>query len=567
MRLRVDEFRGTAPKFQPNQLADGLAVTALNARSGRGLLEPWASASSTGVTLPANSNYWFRYLDTYWFTWQNRTEAVKMPLINDGFNYIGITDTSYPKITRSDVALAASPYPATTYRIGVPQLNTPSIAVATNSATRPATPSSTNDLDLFTVYYKVALVDAWGREGPGSMVSMPADLQEYTVDGTVYMAKQVTLTRPALPSGSYNLGSGALWRIYRANYTSSGGGVFQFLAEVPIATTSYIDRVPSSQLGEEMITDDWFGPPDDNTGLYPNGPLRHIGAHPSGFMFGHTKHEVAFSEPGTTHAWPVKYQQSVREEIVTCLLTGGDIVVLTKGVPYVFNGLSPAAMSPIRIPEPFPCMSQDAVVEVNGVVFYASKNGMVAVNGSSAQIVTAGFYRDVDWRALNPASMRFGQYDDKVFIFRAGLPTLIFDPVNPDDGLRQVDLNPTVFTTEEGSGDFLYVASGDATRTVKKFNDVLNTPLSLTYRSKEYRLPAATAFAYVKVVSDSYPFNLTVYARKGNGAVVSHTRSVTNDNPFALPGGFLADAWWFEVTGTPQIHSVVLAHSKSEVND
>ena len=71
----------------------------------------------------------------------------------------------------------------------------------------------------------------------------------------------------------------------------------------------------------------------------------------------------------------------------------------------------------------------------------------------------------------------------------------------------------------------------------------------------------------MKVVSDSYPFNLTVYARKGNGAVVSHTRSVTNDNPFALPGGFLADAWWFEVTGTPQIHSVVLAHSKSEVND
>ena len=567
MRLRVDDFRGTAPKFKPNQLADGLAVAALNARSGRGLLEPWASASSTGVTLPVNSNYWFRYLDTYWFTWQNRTEAVKVPLINDGFNYIGITDASYPKITRSDVALTAAPYPATTYRMGVPQLSNPSITVANNSATRPATPSSTNDLDLFTVYYKVALVDAWGREGPGSMVSVSADLQEYTVDGTVYMAKQVTLTRPALPTGSYNLGTGALWRIYRANYTSSGGGIFQFLAELPVATTSYIDRVPSSQLGEEMITDDWFGPPDDNTSLYPNGPLRHIGAHPSGFMFGHTKHEVAFSEPGTTHAWPVKYQQSVREEIVTCQLTGGDIVVLTKGVPYVFTGLAPASMSPVRIPEPLPCVSQDAVVEVNGTVFYASKNGMVAVNGSSAQIVTAGFYRDVDWRALNPASMRFGQYDDKVFIFRSGQPTLIFDPVNPDDGLRSLNLDPVVFTTEEGSGDFLYTAVGDATRTVKKFNDVLNTPMSLTYTSKEYRLPSPTAFAYCKVVSDSYPFTLTVYARKANGAVVSQTRSVTGNKPFALQGGFLADAWWFEVSGSPQIHSVVLAHSKSEVND
>lgn len=567
MRLRVDDFRGTAPKFKPNQLADGLAVAALNARAGRGLLEPWASASSTGVTLPVNSNYWFRYLDTYWFTWAGRTEAVKAPLINDGFNYVCMTDLVYPKVTRSDVALSAAPYPAITYRLGVPQANAPALAVANNSATRPATPSSTNDLDLFTVYYKVAWVDAWGREGPGSLVSASADLQEYTVDGTVYMAKQVTLTRPSLPTGAYNFGTGAVWRIYRANYTSSGSGIFQFLAELPVATTSYIDRVPSSQLGEEMITDDWFGPPDDNTSLYPNGPLRHIGAHPSGFMFGHTKHEVAFSEPGTTHAWPVKYQQSVREEIVTCQLTGGDIVVLTKGVPYVFTGLAPASMSPVRIPEPLPCVSQDAVVEVNGTVFYASKNGMVAVSGNSAQIVTGGFYRDVDWRALNPSTMRFGQYDDKVFIFRSGQPTLIFDPVNPDDGLRSLNLDPVVFTTEEGSGDFLYTAVGDATRTVKKFNDVLNTPMSLTYTSKEYRLPSPTAFAYCKVVSDSYPFTFTVYARKANGAVVSQARSVTGNKPFALQGGFLADAWWFEVSGSPQIHSVVLAHSKSEVND
>ena len=567
MRLRVDEFRGTAPKFTPDQLADGLAVTALNARSGRNLLEPWASASSTGVTLPANSNYWFRYLDTYWFTWQNRTEAVKAPLINDGFNYVCISDTSFPKVTRSDVALAAQPYPATTYRLGVPQLSAPSIDVADNSATRPATPTSTNDLDLFTVYYKVALVDAWGREGPGSMVSVSADLQEYTVDGTVYMAKQVTISRPALPTGAYALGTGALWRIYRSNYTSRGGGVFQFLAEVPLATTSYVDRTPSSQLGEEMITDDWFGPPDDNTSLYPNGPLRHIGAHPSGFMFGHTKHELAFSEPGTTHAWPVRYQQSVREEIVTCCLTGGDIVVLTKGVPYVFNGLSPAAMSPVRIPEPLPCVSQDAVVEVNGTVFYASKNGLVAVSGNSAQVVSSGFFRDVDWRALNPATMRFGQYDDKVFIYRTGQTTLIFDPVNPDDGLRFLDLNPVVYTTEEGTGDLLYVAVGDATRTVKKFNDVLNSPMSLTYVSKEYRLPSPTAFAFCKVLSDTYPFTLTVYARKTNGTVTSRAFSVTSSKPFALPSGFLADAWWFGVTGSPQIHSVVLAHSKSEVND
>lgn len=567
MRLRVDDFRGAAPKFMPNQLADGMAVAALNARSGRGLLEPWATASSTGVALPVNSNYWFRYLDTYWFTWAGRTEAVKAPLVNDGFNYVCLTDTAYPKVTRSDVAVSASPYPTTTYRLGVPQLNTLSLAVANNSATRPPTPASTNDLDLFTVYYKVALVDAWGREGPGSMVSAAADLQEYTVDGTVYMAKQVTLTMPSLPTGAYKLGTGALYRIYRANYTSSGVGTFQFLAEIPVATTSYIDRIPSSQLGEAMITDDWFGPPDDNTSLYPNGPLRHIGAHPSGFMFGHTKHELAFSEPGTTHAWPIKYQQSVREEIVTCMLTGGDIVVLTKGVPYVFNGLSPESMSPVRIPEPLPCMSQDAVVEVNGTVFYASKNGLVAVSGSSAQIVTGGFYRDVDWRALNPSSMRFGQYDDKVFIYRAGLPTLIYDPVNPDDGLRSVDLNPVVYTTEEGTGDLLYVAVGDGTRTVKKFNDVLNTPMSVTYQSKEYRLPSPTAFAYCKVVSDSYPFNFTVYARKRNGMVVSHTRSVTNDKPFPIPGGFLADAWWFSVSGSPQIHSVVLAHSKSEVND
>lgn len=565
MRLRVDKFLGTAPKYTNDQLADGYAVQAINARTGRELLEPWNNSSLTGQTVPASAQYWFRYLNAYWFTWLNRTEAVKAPLVNDSHDYICITDTSYPKITRSDIALASSPYPATSYRLGIPQPSAPAVRAQTNSATRPATPSSTDDLDMFTVYYKVTFVDQWGREGPGSFTSAAVDIQEYTVDAVSYMAKEVVLTLPATPSGNYAFGTGSLLRIYRANYTSSGVGTFQFVAEVSLGTTSYTDRIPSGSLDEAMSTDDWFGPPDDDTSLYPNGPLRHIGAHPSGFMFGHNKHELAFSEPGTTHAWPIAYQKSVKETIVTTILSGGDIVVLTDAVPYIYSGLSPSSMSPVRIARPYPCVSQDAVVEMNGAVFYASTNGLVGISGSDAEIITSAFYRDVDWRALNPSTMRFGHYDGKIFIFRANQPTFVFDPTAPQDGLRQVDIDPRVFYTEEGTGDLLYVPRSDASNRVNRFN-YGSGKLSLTYQSKEYRLDSPQVFYFGKVVSDAYPVALTLYYRKVDGSVVNRSFSVPDDKCFSLPTGFRAKSLWFTVTGSPQIHSVVFAQNKSEVN-
>ncbi|MBM7454456.1 hypothetical protein HNR62_000285 [Oceanisphaera litoralis] len=569
MKLTIDSWRGTAPKFEPRQLADGLAVEALNARSGRSLLEAWGVDTSTGETIPASARYWFRYLDTYWFTWTDRTEAVLAPLVNDAEQYICISDESWPSITRADVAVSAAPYPSLRYRLGIPQPAKPVLVVDDNSAERPATPASTDDLDLYTVVYKVAWVDAWGREGPGSLVSSRVNLQEYTVNAVSYMAKQVQLTRPTLPTGQYNWGTGALWRVYRANFTSQGQGLFQFVAEVPITDPSYIDRTPSGDLQEAMVTDEWFGPPDNNTALFPNGPLRHIGAHPSGFMFGHTRREVCFSEPGTTHAWPIRYQQSLKEDIVTCLMSGGDIVVLTKGVPYVFTGVSPESMSPMRIPEPYPCVSQDAAVEVSGTVFYASRNGMVAVQGASAQMVTSAFYRDVEWRALQPETMRFGHYDDKVFIFRSGKRTLVFDPLNQDDGLRELDLDPAVHHTLPGSDDLLYMARNDAGGAVKLFNGDLTAARPLQYTTKEYRTPAPTTFGFCKVVSEHYPLTVTVHARKESGEVVSHQRVVSSNKPFALPGGFRARGWWLSVSATASVavHHISLAHTLSEFND
>ena len=59
--------------------------------------------------------------------------------------------------------------------------------------------------------------------------------------------------------------------------------------EVAIATTTYNDVIASSFLGELLPSDTWIGPPDDNTSLYPDGPLQGLTYISNGIMAGIAK--------------------------------------------------------------------------------------------------------------------------------------------------------------------------------------------------------------------------------------------------------------------------------------
>lgn len=126
--LKLDKFRGIAPKIAPELLADGLAQTARNAKLDSGNIIPYpepvvvGNSGRTGIT---RTIYPLRNPDTdalVWMSWENEvdvaTPAFEPVVSEQRFYYTG---DGVPKVTTYDLATsAAAPYPADWYELGLP---------------------------------------------------------------------------------------------------------------------------------------------------------------------------------------------------------------------------------------------------------------------------------------------------------------------------------------------------------------------------------------------------------------------------------------------------------------
>lgn len=562
MLLKISNFRGLAPRFHPEQLADGLAVKADNIYFGEAL-RGWRLPTDTTKNVPAITEYLFQYKDEYWFSWPNRTHAVEAPLLNDPWGYAVITDEQHPKITRSDIAIGGSVYPNASYRLGVAIPGAVTASDQPNALyTGPEEGQPEYDetqVDPFTTTYKVTFVNKWGQEGAGSQSSNPVDLIEYLGE----MVQEVTINLPAAPVGNPLMGAGAMYRIYRMNASSQGSGVYQFVAEVPIEDTQYIDRIPSSDLAEAIFTDSWIGPPDDNAALFPNGPLQHICVVGEAFLCGHNKKMVCFSEPRTTHAWPAEYYHLFQEKVIRTVTYGGDVIVLTDDTPYSIQGVHPSSMSRVRLAEPAPCINPDAVCVVAGSVFYAGDRGLYAISGTSVQLVSDALYDVSQWQALNPKTMRFSRHQNLLHIHLDSGVTLVLDPVNPTNGISTLSLDFQATHTDPETGNLHY---SDSSGDVYKHDSAADRD-SISYESKHYRFFDAIAFNYGRVRANKYPVDVTIHARRLSGTKWSYTKTVTNDRFFQLPVRSQMIEWWIEVNGDVDIRAVGLSTSLQELTN
>ena len=115
------------------------------------------------------------------------------------------------------------------------------------------------DYDTSYVY---TFVSAYGEEGPPS----PASTVITTDDN---MTVNITNLETSTSKSNVNFGTGAKKRIYRSN-TGSNTTEFQFVGEVAMATTSFVDSSKNSELAEVIPSTTWIAPPDDDTSLYPD---------------------------------------------------------------------------------------------------------------------------------------------------------------------------------------------------------------------------------------------------------------------------------------------------------
>lgn len=552
--LVISEFGGIAPRIHPHKLADKLAQVSQNCLLERGTLRPLREPRPLGTILSASTGAVFNR-NGEWLQYPAGVSLTTSPIANDTFNRVFLTDSTFPKVR---VGLD-------NFKLGIPRpLQSPSAENADQILDNPD-----NLLEVETVYYTVTIIDDFGAEGPPSSPSNGVQRFRDT---------PITVGRPVYSSSLRAITEvgGAKWRIYRSN-TGTDDTNFQFVADVPLATASYFDEVPNAELQEFLPSATWTPPPDDNTTLWPDGPLQGLALGANGVMAGFAKNTVYFCEPYLPHAWPVEYSISIRHEILGVVWIAAGLLVVTDGTPVIISGSHPSSMS-VYIPEKgWACSSGASLVDMGGWAMYTSPDGLVSVEGQRFTLVTENLITNNQWDSLMPsgADIHAGNAEGRYVLFfqfpaSGANGALIFDPTAGVDALTTTTFYSDFSHSNTLNGRLLV---RDANNELAEFDYKALGVYSLRWVSKVFRMPEPTNFAYLEVSASQYPVTIKIRAGEnpfttelgGSGLdEVYNTAVTTRISP--LPSGFLSTEWEVEIIGTSEVSYVALYEDLQEAN-
>jgi len=464
----------------------------------------------------------------YWFHWAEDVDVVRGFINGDTTERTYFTGVDYPRVTNNELALSggSTDYPVVSYQLGVPKPTTPPLCIVGGTAEEEAIPE--------TRTYTYTFVNSWGEESaPFSATPYP---QSAVVDVTE--GENVTLTLPTGVTGNYNI---THKRIYR-----STAGVYLFVDEIPLSQGTYVDTLDPDELVEEMASLTWEPPRDDLQGLTGMA---------GGFLAAFTGIDVYFSEPYRPFAWPLQYSQSVGYTIVGLGAIDTTLVVLTTARPFFLQGSSPDSMVMVEGDISQACVSKQSIVSLNGAVYYASPDGLVALAPGGSRVVTQGLFEKDQWQDLNPSSIRGFVSENRYVGFyesNAGKGGFIFDPATNSFTMHTMHATAGHNDLET---DTLYLVVDNA---IHKWDQ--GALLTYTWKSKVFTMPDLVSFTCYRVNAEAYPIDITVY----KDGLVHHTHTVTSREIQRLPVGYGHD-WEIELTGTGAVFSVQLGQSPREL--
>lgn len=524
----ISDFAGMIPRRNPAMLPVNAAQIAQNCTLWHGDLRPLkaplpiATPAPIGAIIKSLYRIGMSLPETqYWMAWATDVDVVRGMIAGDTSERTYFTGDGVPKVTNLQMASqGGARYPANSYALGVPAPTQAPICV----------PSS-NVAPLETRVYIYTYVSTWGEEGA------PSPPKSVAVKEGAGVQLSALATAPA---GNYNI---VAKRIYRSQQMTNGAAVYEFVAEIPDAGTTFNDTLTATQLGEELATLSYAMPPSTLAGLV---------ALPNGIMAGFTGYDLYFSEPFLPYAWPEKYRLTADYPIVGLGVFGTSLLVCTKGSPYLVSGVHPDGMSMELIELDQACVSKRSIISVGGGVMYASPDGLVYVGAGGSRIVTESLYTREEWQALNPDTIDGYFYDGKYIALYAG-GGFILNSIE-DASLTKFDEVVTAGYSDR-MNDSLYLVIGNV---IKKFNAGVDK--TYTWRSKKFQHGANPIYACARVDADTYPVTFNLYA----DGVLKYTRTVTDENTFRLPSGYRPREVEIELTGTARVRMVGVANQPQE---
>lgn len=534
--IGIKGFGGMKPIVNPILLESGEAQLAQNVKLISGAIAALRGTTTLKATTSPTPQTIYRYGTSatetnYWLEFPGDVDVIRSPIAADQWDRLYWTDGVAPRYSPNNLIVSGASYPGASYLLGVPK---PGTAPSITASTPPTEAANTESRSYVFTY-----VSAYGEEGPPSDASTVV-----SVNNTA----SVTVSIAGSPGGNRNL---TLKRIYRSS-TVGYKASFQFVAEVPIATTSYVDTKSQADLGEVLGTEDWVEPP---------AGLRGLRMMANGVAVGFVGNTVYLSEPYLPHAWPHEYP--VDADIVGLGTFGQTIVVLTKTFPYMIQGVDPAAMSTTKMELRQACASKRSIVETGEGVMYASPDGLVSIGGGGVQLITQNILSKDQWQAYKPDSIQAYLQNGRWHGFYntgsvRGL--LVFDFTGQGAYMTVSDFGASGSAVTAGfqdaSTDTLYLARGSD---IVRFD--AGSALTYLWRSKVFRSPQHVNFSVAQVRASAYPLTLRVYA---DGAL-KLTKSVASGDHFRLPSGFKALDWYVEIEGTSDVTEFYMATSVAEL--
>lgn len=514
------------------------------------------------------------------------TDVLRTQVVGDTFDrYYWASPVDVPRYMTQAQMIAGAPALASAYILGIP---TPGAITGSVSGGSSST--------LKSVAYVQTFVSAYGEEGqPSAPLLFTAQKIDATYTITLAAAAGADLgtTRNLTKSN-----------IYRTITAANGVTTFFFVAQVPIATTTYADNAAVSTdavVANNAIlsSTNWSGPPSDLQGWVSLG---------NGIVAGFRQNEIWFCEPFRMHAWPAIYTLAVEYPIVGLGVQNQSLVVCTEGFAYTVSGVTPSSMSLQKLAGLVPCTSRGSIVSAVDGVCFSTPQGLALVNAAGMVIATKELIRKDKWNALvaintlraaqfGAAYYAFGRAIQGVFQvdfvqpnfvqledFSGARSGILLDITNSNVAFNMLaEADPvTNVMTDVWSGELFVIQ--DTQVQWLDISDVTQPKGSYTWRSKlfqaGYKHNFQAAKVFFKIPPSTPPLNpvanlsqtqtlaagqyglLRVYADKR----LVMTREIrVSGELFRLPSGFSADLWQFEINAFVEVENLQVATSVSEL--
>jgi hypothetical protein len=282
----------------------------------------------------------------------------------------------------------------------------------------------------------------------------------------------------------------------------------------------------------------------------------------NGMAAGISGDSVRYCEQYKMHAWPVAYETLCPETPVALAVFQKNLLILTTGRPRLVYGSAPEAMDDTPVEFIAACIAPQSVVSFGHGACWATSDGLAYVGSVGVpRLVTDGLMLLDDWQAINPATivgcqfngLYFGFYDSGAGVLKG----FMLDPLQPEKGIYFLSTGYSAAFFDALSEE-MYVLDG---LNIKKWNAGASN-MTVTHKSKVFLMPKPVNMCLAKVIADVYPCTFKLYADDR----AAWTKTVTSEDEFWLPDGYMARDYQIEASTTTDITGIVIADNLEDLS-